>query len=81
MIVKPLSPGKSAYRTDTGPVLHISGYRVSQDFALTTHAIWDKKKAMNGGLLDSAKYLYLRELTEPRDNSLRVVVQEAVAFS
>jgi hypothetical protein len=29
-------------------------------------------------LLDSAKYLYLQELTEPRDNSLRVVVQEAV---
>jgi hypothetical protein len=28
--------------------------------------------------LDSAKYLYLRELTEPRDNSLRLVVQEAV---
>jgi hypothetical protein len=27
---------------------------------------------------DSAKYLYLRELTEPRDNSLRLVVQEAV---
>jgi hypothetical protein len=29
-------------------------------------------------LLDSAKYLYLQELTEPRDNSLRAVVQEAV---
>jgi hypothetical protein len=28
--------------------------------------------------LDSAKYLYLREITEPRGNSLRVVVQEAV---
>lgn len=28
--------------------------------------------------LDSAKYLYLRELTEPRDNSLRLVVQEAL---
>jgi len=28
--------------------------------------------------LDSTKYLYLRELTEPRDNSLRLVVQEAV---
>ena len=28
--------------------------------------------------LDSAKYLYLRELSEPRDNSLRVVVDEAV---
>jgi hypothetical protein len=27
---------------------------------------------------DSVKYLYLRELTEPRDNSLRLVVQEAV---
>jgi hypothetical protein len=29
--------------------------------------------------LDSARYLYLRELSEPRDNSLRLVVQEAVA--
>ena len=28
--------------------------------------------------LDSAVYLYLRELSEPRDNSLRLVVQEAV---
>ena len=28
--------------------------------------------------LDSAKYLYLRELSEPRDKSLRLVVQEAV---
>lgn len=28
--------------------------------------------------LNSAKYLYLRELTEPRDSSLRLVVQEAV---
>ena len=28
--------------------------------------------------LESAKYLYLRELSEPRDNSLRLVVQEAV---
>jgi len=28
--------------------------------------------------LDSAKYLYLRELSEPRDNSLRLVIQEAV---
>lgn len=28
--------------------------------------------------LDSAKYLYLRELSEPRDNSLRLVVQEAI---
>ena len=28
--------------------------------------------------LGSAKFLYLRELTEPRDNSLRLVVQEAV---
>ena len=28
--------------------------------------------------LDSAKYLYLQELAEPRDNSLRLVVQEAV---
>jgi hypothetical protein len=29
-------------------------------------------------IFDSTKYLYLRELTEPRDNSLRLVVQEAV---
>jgi hypothetical protein len=28
--------------------------------------------------LDSARYLYLRELAEPKDNSLRLVVQEAV---
>src|SRR5215467_13085152 len=27
---------------------------------------------------DTTKYLFLRELTEPRDNSLRLVVQEAV---
>lgn len=27
--------------------------------------------------LNSLKYLYLRELSEPRDNSLRIVVQEA----
>jgi hypothetical protein len=29
--------------------------------------------------LNSAKYLFLRELSEPRDNSLRVVVQEGKA--
>jgi hypothetical protein len=28
--------------------------------------------------LNSAKYLYLRKLSEPRDNSLHLVVQEAV---
>ncbi len=28
--------------------------------------------------LDSAQYLYLREISEPRDNSLRLVVEEAV---
>jgi hypothetical protein len=28
--------------------------------------------------LNSAKYLFLRELLEPRDNSLRLVVQEAI---
>jgi hypothetical protein len=28
--------------------------------------------------LESAKYIYLRELAEPRDNSLRLVVQEAI---
>jgi hypothetical protein len=33
---------------------------------------------MKADLLNSAKYLFLRELTEPRDNSLRLVVQEAV---
>ena len=30
------------------------------------------------GSLESAKYLYLRELSEPQDNSLRLVVQDAV---
>jgi len=30
------------------------------------------------GILDSAKFLFLKELTEPRDNSLRLVVREAV---
>jgi hypothetical protein len=29
-------------------------------------------------VLNSAKYLYLRDLSEPRENSLRLVVQEAV---
>lgn len=29
-------------------------------------------------LLDSGEYLYLRELSEPPDNSLQLVVQEAV---
>jgi hypothetical protein len=29
--------------------------------------------------LNQAKYLYLRNLSEPRDNSLRIVVEEAVA--
>jgi hypothetical protein len=37
---------------------------------------------MSGGLeldsLNSVKYLYLRELSEPRDNSLRIIVDEAV---
>jgi len=28
--------------------------------------------------LDSVKYIYLRELSEPRDNPLRLVVQETV---
>ena len=28
--------------------------------------------------IDAASYLYFRELSEPRDNSLRVVIQEAV---
>lgn len=30
-------------------------------------------------LLDTAKYLYLRKITEPRDNALRIVIQEAIA--
>ena len=29
--------------------------------------------------LNSAKYVYLRELSEPRDNSLRLVLEEAVS--
>jgi hypothetical protein len=29
--------------------------------------------------LNSAKYIFLRELSEPRDNSLRLIVDEAVA--
>jgi len=29
---------------------------------------------MELALLDSAEYLYLRELSEPRDNSLQLVV-------
>jgi hypothetical protein len=37
---------------------------------------------MSGGpeleSLNSVKYLYLRELSEPRDNSLRIIVDEAV---
>ncbi len=33
---------------------------------------------MELALLDSVEYLYLRELSEPRDNSLQLVVQEAV---
>ena len=28
--------------------------------------------------LNSARYLYLRELSEPQDNALRLVVQEAI---
>jgi hypothetical protein len=31
------------------------------------------------GQLNSAQYLYLRQLSEPRDNSLRLIVEEAVA--
>jgi len=30
-------------------------------------------------LLDKAEYLYLRELSEPRDNTLRIVFQEAIS--
>ena len=29
-------------------------------------------------LLEEAKYLYLRDIREPRDNSLRIVVEEAI---
>lgn len=43
----------------------------------------EKEQAMSArpelDLLKNTKYLYLRELQEPRDNSLRLVVQEAVA--
>jgi hypothetical protein len=30
-------------------------------------------------LLDSAEYLYLRKITEPRDNAVQIVEQEAIA--
>jgi hypothetical protein len=30
-------------------------------------------------LLNSAEYLYLRQISEPRDNALRIVVQEAIS--
>ena len=30
-------------------------------------------------LLEQSKYLYLRQLTEPRENSLRIVVEQAIA--
>jgi hypothetical protein len=33
---------------------------------------------MELALLDSAEYLYLPERSEPRDNSLQLVVQETV---
>lgn len=48
----------------------------SSDMLPLVQASTPSRTEMN--LLDSAKYLYLRELTEPRDNSLRLVVQEAV---
>ena len=35
--------------------------------------------AIEFGALDSAEYLFLQQLTEPRDNSLRLVLQEAIA--
>ena len=35
-------------------------------------------ESKNFSLLNQAEYLYLRVLSEPRDNSLRIVVQEAI---
>jgi hypothetical protein len=35
--------------------------------------------AMELALLDSAEYLFLRELSELRDNLLQLVVQEALS--
>jgi hypothetical protein len=37
------------------------------------------KSSDNLQLLDSAEYLYLRRISEPRDNMLRIIVQEATA--
>jgi hypothetical protein len=35
-------------------------------------------KTPESKVINSVKYLYLRELSEPEDNSLRMVVEEAV---
>ena len=50
--------------------------------ALLAEAVGRSRKMtpidMELALLDSAEYLYLPERSEPRDNSLQLVVQEAV---
>src|SRR5882757_2456776 len=47
---------------------------------LSTLFQWELRMAANSeqDALDSVAYLYLRELSEPRDNSLRLVIDEAV---
>jgi hypothetical protein len=57
------------------------GYRSAYVFwfhAFCLHSELGMSNKLELDSLDSAKYLYLRELSEPRDNSLRLVVQEAV---
>jgi hypothetical protein len=40
---------------------------------------WSTETKMLAGEIDSCKYLYLREINEPRDNWLRLAVEEATA--
>jgi hypothetical protein len=40
---------------------------------------WNTEARKLAGEIDSCKYLYLREINEPRDNWLRLVVEEATA--
>jgi hypothetical protein len=40
-------------------------------FGIEDHEVWKK--------IDSSAYLFLNKLTEPRDNALRIVLDEAVA--
>jgi hypothetical protein len=40
---------------------------------------WSTETKMLAGAIDSCKYLYLREINEPRDNWLRLAVEEATA--